>query len=154
MSANPRPDVLPADWNFASTFGLDPIERVRLIKLGAPASVPGMMARRMGVSKERLYATLGLPRATVERKASQAQVLSPDESARVLGISRLIGQVQHMVEASGQAEGFDAAGWVARWLERPLPALDGLAPATFMDTSEGQQLVANLLSRAQTGAYA
>jgi putative toxin-antitoxin system antitoxin component (TIGR02293 family) len=154
MPTDTRLDTLPTAWNFTSTFDLDPIERVRLIKQGAPATVPGVMARRMGVSKERLYATLGLPRATVERKASHAQVLSPDESARVLGISRLIGQVQRMVEASGRAEEFDAAGWVARWLERPLPALDGLAPATLMDTSEGQQLVANLLSRAQTGAYA
>ena len=80
-------------------------------------------------------------------------MLSPDESARVLGMARLVGQVQPMVQESGQPEGFDAAAWVARWIDRPVPALGGLRPAELLDTAEGQAIVANVLSRAQTGAY-
>jgi len=72
----------------------------------------------------------------------------------VLGMGRLVGQVQRMVEESGRPEGFDAAAWVARWMERPVPALAGRRPAELMDTAEGQALVANVLARAQSGAYA
>ena len=152
-SLYPSAAALPKAWTFLGVFDLEPMHRVQMIKHGLPASVPGDVAQRMGISKERLFATLGLPRATVERKLLQQQALSPDESARVLGMARLVGQVQRMVEESGQPEGFDAAAWVARWIERPVPALGGLKPAELLDTAEGQAIVANVLSRAQTGAY-
>ncbi|CAN5919172.1 hypothetical protein BH11PSE8_BH11PSE8_46960 [soil metagenome] len=80
-------------------------------------------------------------------------VTSIDEGLRELGIARLVGQVQALVEESGNPEGFNAAEWIAGWLERPLPALGGRKPAEFMDTAEGQAMVANILERAQSGAY-
>jgi hypothetical protein len=58
-----------------------------------------------------------------------------------------------MVEESGDPAGFDAAHWVADWLAKPLPALGGATPASYMDTFEGQKLVAELLSMSQSGAY-
>ena len=67
----------------------DAMQRVQAVKQGLPATLPGDMASRMGMSKERLYVTLGLPRATVERKARESKPLSPDESSRVLGIGHL-----------------------------------------------------------------
>jgi putative toxin-antitoxin system antitoxin component (TIGR02293 family) len=140
-------------WSFAGIFDFDPIQRVQMIKRGLPATVPGDMATRMGMSKERLYLTIGLPRATVERKARESTPLSAEESSRVLGLGHLVGQVQRMVEQSGQPEGFDAAAWVARWLDRPVAALGGMRPAELMDTGEGQRIVSNLLSRAQSGAF-
>lgn len=72
----------------------------------------------------------------------------------MLGIETLIGMVQRMVEQSGNPMEFDAARWVADWLTRPLPALGGATPASYMDTFEGQKLVAELLSMNQSGAYA
>jgi len=143
-----------AEWSFVRFYEFDPIQRVQVIKQGLPAGVPGAIAERMGISKDRLYATLGLARATVERKLRESKPLSPEESSRVLGMGRLVGQVQRMVEESGRPEGFDAAAWVARWMERPVPALAGRRPAELMDTAEGQALVANVLARAQSGAYA
>ncbi len=140
--------------HFAEIFNADPIERVKLVKDGVPASVVETLAKRMAMPKERLMATLGLARATVDRKVRENKRLSPDESSRVLGMARLVGQVQVMVEESGRPEGFDAAAWVARWLDRPLPALAGQRPAELMDTAEGQGIVANLVARMQSGAYA
>ena len=58
-----------------------------------------------------------------------------------------------MIEESGNPEGFNAAEWVARWMDRPLPALDGQRPAELMDTSDGQALVSNIVARMQSGAY-
>lgn len=97
---------------------------------------------------------LGLPRATVDRKARDNKPLSIEHGERVLGFAKLVGQVQVMVEESGDATRFDAATWLAEWLERPQPALAGRCAADYLDTSEGQQLVSNLLARMQSGAYA
>jgi putative toxin-antitoxin system antitoxin component (TIGR02293 family) len=132
----------------------DPQARIALIRQGIPASTIGSLSSRMGISKESLLASLGLSRATISRKERDETVLSKDESERVLGIESLIGLVQAMVDQSGDPAGFDAARWVAQWLNKPLPALAGATPASYMDTFEGQKLVAELLSMAQSGAYA
>lgn len=145
--------VAAATTNFLEAYRADAMERVRIVKLGVPAGVVEIMARRMAMPKERLVGTLGLARATIDRKARENKPLSTDESSRVLGMARLVGQVQAMVEESGNPQGFNAAEWVARWLERPLPALGGRRPADLMDTPEGQGLVAQLAARMQSGAY-
>lgn len=80
--------------------------------------------------------------------------MSSDESERVPGVETLIGMVQIMVEQSGDPEGLDAPRWVSAWLAQPLPALAGATPASYMDTFEGQRLVAEILSMSQSGAYA
>lgn len=140
-------------WTFVEHFDADPMVRIDMVKQGLPAKVPGEIAARMGITKDKMYNILGLPRATVERKVREDRALSPDESGRVLGVSRLVGQAQRMVEESGNPDGFDAGAWVASWIERPVPALGGRKPAELMDTAEGQALVATVLSRAQSGAY-
>jgi putative toxin-antitoxin system antitoxin component (TIGR02293 family) len=140
--------------DFVSLFRKDPFEHVRLVKHGVPASLVELLAAGMGVSKDKLLATLGLPRATIQRKAKINGSLSVEESSRVLGISRLIGQTQAMIEASGNPDHFDAGSWVAQWLDQPLPALGGRRPAELMDTAEGQAIVSNILSHAQSSAYA
>lgn len=138
----------------AQLYRLDPQERIGMIRNGIAASRIGSLSSRMGMSKEQLLASLGLSRATISRKEKGAAVLSKDESERVLGVETLIGMVQTMVEQSGDPTGFDAARWVALWLFKPLPALGGATPASYMDTFEGQRLVAELLSMSQSGAYA
>lgn len=140
--------------NFLTMYRTDPMERIRIVKLGIPAKAVEAMAERMAVPKEQLVATLGLTRATVDRKARENKCLSVDDSARVLGMARLVGQVQEMVAESGDPAGFDAALWLARWLQRPLPAFGGQRPAEFMDTADGQSLVSTMVARMQTGAYA
>jgi uncharacterized protein (DUF2384 family) len=97
--------------------------------------------------------SLGLSRATVNRKVLRDQALSPEESERVMGMQALIGQVEAMIDTDSAPE-FDAAKWLANWLAAPLPALGGATPASFMDTVEGQKYIGNLLEMAQSGAYA
>lgn len=138
----------------AHTYRVDPQARIAMIRQGIPASTIGSLSSRMGMSKENLLSSLGLSRATISRKERDAALLSKDESERVLGVEVLIGMVQSMVEESGDAAGFDAARWVSAWLTKPLPALAGETPASYMDTFEGQRLVTELLSMSQSGAYA
>lgn len=128
--------------------------RVEAIRHGLSATVMKQMADHMAISQERLYGTLGLPRATVVRKARQHALMNPDESERLLGLAELIGQVQEMVARTGDPTDFDAAKWVAQWMEQPLPALGGKRPAEWMDTAPGRQLVSDTIARMESGAYA
>ena len=139
---------------FVEAYRSAAIDRVRLIKQGISADVLDQMAKDMGISKVLLADTLGVARFTVEGKVLRRKVLSTDEGSRVLGMASLIGQVQTMVCESGDPERFNAAEWVARWIDRPLPALGGLRPAELMDTFDGQALVSSMVARMQNGAYA
>ena len=128
--------------------------RVSAIRSGLSATILRDMADHMAIRQEQLYSTLGLARATMVRKLRNRERMKPDESERVLGLAAIIGQVEDMIARSGDPKGFDAARWVAQWLRQPLPALGGKAPAEWMDTSEGQRLVADTLARMESGAYA
>lgn len=142
-----------ADY-FKDVFRSPPAEKIAVIRQGMPANVVGELSSMLKVSKDSLIDTLGMSRATVHRKSKENKPLASDESERVLGIQALIGQVQTMVEQSGDPAGFNAAEWVAGWLNSPLSALGGNTPASYMDTVEGQKYVANLLTMSQSGAYA
>ena len=130
------------------------IQRAALVKKGVPARYAVGLAARMHISKDKFYTTVGLSRATIDRKVKVNKRLSPDESERVMGITRLVGQAQSLVEESGGPKGFDAAQWLAEWLDHPLPALGGRRPGQFMDTADGRALVSDLLAQQQSGAYA
>ena len=143
-----------APANFVTLYGLAPAERIALVKRGIPAGEVGIIAKTIGRPKERLMKLLGFPRATIDRKSRSNLPLSVEQGERLVGFAKLVGQVQVMVEQSGNPVGFDAAKWLGEWLERPLPALGGHCPAVYMDTNEGQQLVSGLLGQMQSGAYA
>ena len=147
-------DLLSRRLPLASLYPFDAIERIELVKEGVPAGLLVLISEDMAISKDKLYATIGLARATVNRKLRGQQVLSQEESERVLGIARLVGQVSAVVKESGNPEGFDAAKWVAAWLDRPLQALGGRRPAELMDTADGRGIVSDLVARMQSAAYA
>ncbi len=154
MEAAAEGAVSARQSRFAKVYHLAPVERIALVKRGVPAADVARIAKSIGQPKERLMNLLGLPRATVDRKARAKQQLSVEHSERVIGFTNLVGQVEVMIAQSGDPIGFDAAKWLCEWLERPLPAFDGRRPAEFMDTTEGQHLVASLIAKMQSGAYA
>ncbi|PLC50266.1 hypothetical protein CR159_09395 [Pollutimonas subterranea] len=129
------------------------IERIHAIQQGIDARNVGLLAKSMRRSKDRVAEMLGMSVTTIDRKAKQGDLLSQEQSERLFGAAKLIGQVQTMVEESGDPQGFDAAQWFAEWLDTPLKALSGKPPACFMDTAEGRDLLSKLLATAQSGAY-
>lgn len=123
------------------------------IGAGVPAQRVEELSSIMGIPKEALMDVLGLSHSTINRKVQREQVLSPEESERLMGMEALIRQVEAMIDTKSAPE-FNAAKWLAKWLAAPSPALGGAAPGSFMDTVEGQKYVGNLLEMAQSGAYA
>lgn len=141
-------------FDFGRVSSMPKLELIDFIREGVPPRDFKEMVKRMNAPQGRVVRILGVSIATINRKSANNENLSPAYSERVVGLAKLIGQVDLMVKRSGDPEGFDAATWVSRWLEQPIPALGGKMPADFMDTSSGQEVVSNLLSMMESGAYA
>jgi putative toxin-antitoxin system antitoxin component (TIGR02293 family) len=147
-----RPTASP--MSYLDVFHLTPVERIMMIKGGIRATEAKRIISDLAIAQAEAFASLNLSQATVNRKAAQDKMLSPDESERVIGMAKLIGQLQAMVEESGNPKSFDATAWISRWLKEPLPAFGGTRPVDLMDTMEGQAMVARALAQSQSGAYA
>lgn len=146
--------TVKADEKYREIFTASPQARIAMIRKGLPAIEAKRLVQALGVEQKVFYQALGLKTATVNRKITQSEQLASDESERLLGVARLIGQVEAIIAESGEHDGFDAPEWLSRWLREPLPALGGTPPMALLDTMEGQSMVSEALARIQTGAYA
>ncbi|MEA3045968.1 MAG: hypothetical protein QOJ53_300 [Sphingomonadales bacterium] len=141
-------------FRYAEIYRASPADRIRLIKAGVPARKAKRMISDLHFDQGVLMVALNLKTATVNRKAARDESLSPEEGERVIGIAKLVGQLEAIVEESGDPNGFDAPRWLSQWLREPLPALAGTRPVDLLDTMEGQSLVSQALGQIQSGAYA
>ncbi len=167
-SIAPKPRTRPAvpakvaDWKAASgtalLFKTSALERDSFAREGVPVGYVEDLADRLGESRSKLYILLRIPRATAARKKSEDARLNVDSSDRVIGFAKLIGQVETIIQESGiqdsgESDGFDAAQWLKGWISRPLAALGNRRPDEFMDTSDGREMISQILARSQSGAY-
>jgi putative toxin-antitoxin system antitoxin component (TIGR02293 family) len=139
--------------DFEEIFRAPPWQRIEMIREGISARDVKHLQERLGIPQSVLLESLRMSIATLNRKVSRQENLSPEDSERVLGVSKLVGQVNEIVKRSGDTQGFDAASWLASWLQQSVPALGGARPLDFIDTLEGQAMVSQLLARMQSGAY-
>lgn len=149
-----KPKVSTQGLLYLEIYRSSPQARIQMIRRGVKASDAKQMISDLHFDQQALLGALNLKTATVNRKAARNEALSTEESERVLGIASLVGQLQTIVEESGNPDGFDATRWLSRWLREPLPALGGEKPLSLLDTMEGQSLVADTLAKVQSGAYA
>ena len=140
--------------SYLGVYRAPPMERISLIKQGVRAAEVKRLLTDLNIGQGTGFKALNLPTATVNKKAKTGDILSREESERVIGLARLVGQLEAMVEESGDGSSFDAQAWIARWLAEPLPALGGARPLDLIDTMEGQGLVSAALAKLQSGAYA
>lgn len=140
-------------WTYAEVFRASPVERVRIIRGGVSARWARSIFTDLGLGTVQGYQVLGLAPATVNRKATLGSALTLAQGERVVGVARMIGQVQHMTERNQAPPGFDPVAWFGDWLRSPLPAFGGACPMQFLDTMEGQALVSSTLEQMESGAY-
>jgi putative toxin-antitoxin system antitoxin component (TIGR02293 family) len=129
------------------------MERVELVKVGVPSVILTRLSQVLDRPLKYVVRTIGMAPTSASRKLQRQAPLAPDESERALGVAKLIGQVETIVQQSGDPEGFDPGKWVAEWIGTPQPALGGRRPDELLDTAEGQGMVSDLLARMQSGAY-
>ena len=143
-----------ASTSYVTLYRSAPSDRIAMIKGGLEASVANVIITYISGSKNDALRAVDISQATMNRWVKARARLPPAESERILGVGRLVGQVQAMVEESGDPKGFDAPAWLTRWLGEPLAALGGARPRDLLDTIEGQRMVSEALGRMRSGAYA
>lgn len=62
---------------FIARYRMDFTDKIRTIRSGVPAQRVGDLSSAMSIPKEALMDSLGLSRATVNRKVQREQALSP-----------------------------------------------------------------------------
>lgn len=132
-----------------------PMQLVDIERHGVPGVLVKELARRLDIPASRLYAILGVPKATAEKKAVAGDRLHGSAGQAAVGVMRLLAIAQAMVadSTSDEAKAFDAARWLGHWLEKPQPALGGRRPAELVDTPTGVDIVARLLGSLESDAY-
>lgn len=142
--------------DFASEIALaEPLDQVELEREGLPASVVAGLARLMAVPRVRIFEMLNLPRATMEKKISDDASLTGVANRRALNLLLLLAHAREILNdsTSAEAEGFDVARWLGRWIETPQSALGGRRPADLLDTESGASMVERTLGALRSGAY-
>lgn len=132
-----------------------PMELVLTERAGVQARLIKDLARHLGMPASRLFAILGIAKATAEKKVAAGETIGGQGGHAVLGLVRLLGIARALVANSTAvaAADFDAAKWLGRWLEIPQPSLGGRKPAELLDTPTGVEIVGRVLGAIESGAY-
>ncbi len=147
------------EFAYKSIWTASPDERVRYIKSGISARKAKVFIAHFDLDQSVTLDALNLKRATINKKAKNDETLAIDDGERVLGLAKLVGQLETILESEGvmdrdQARKFDSFAWMSNWLDQPLPAFGGRKPIDLLDTMEGQAMVSKALGQIQSGAYA
>ena len=135
--------------------GASPVDRMQAERAGVDAGFLKRFAKRLGIDYTRMFEIVGVPKATAEKKVANNEAIAGAPGQAALGLVRLLGMADEIVAQSTatEAENFDTAKWLGRWLELPQPALGGRKPADVMDTPTGVAAVAQILGAIESGAY-
>jgi uncharacterized protein (DUF2384 family) len=131
-------------------------ERVRIERDGVPYIIVQSLIETIGVSSSEFQAYVGIPKATFTKKMKEKAAFAGTPGQSVVGLMDLINKVDEMLSAEKDNEAartFDVEKWVGEWIQRPQPALGGMAPAQLMDTPSGRASVMRVLGAIQSGAY-
>jgi putative toxin-antitoxin system antitoxin component (TIGR02293 family) len=131
-----------------------PMELVEIERIGVGGRLLKDMAKKMAIPSSRFFNMIGVPKATAEKKASTNEVIAGAGGQAAIGMVRLLGIAQSIVDSSTADVGdFDVAKWLGQWIERPQPALGGKKPAELLDTPTGIEIVSRVLGAVESGAY-
>ena len=133
----------------------DPLRLIETERVGVAGVFVKDLSKRMEIPAQKMFLMLGVPKATAEKKVSSGELLSGNGGRAALGMAKLLGVAQEIVENStaAEAKNFDSAKWLGQWLEKPQPALGGRKPCELIDTPTGLEIVAKLLGAIESGAY-
>ena len=109
----------------ADAFHGDASELIRKMRAGTPARVIPEMAARLGLSQDRLFDTLKLPKSTMKARISEDALLSSAEQDRIYRADKVWARALGVLEDEQSAK---------RWIVRENRSLGGEAPLSLLDT--------------------
>jgi putative toxin-antitoxin system antitoxin component (TIGR02293 family) len=120
-----------------------PTELIRKIQKGLRFSELETLQNSIDLPFEQLAAKLSISRSTLQRRKAAGR-LSPDESDKVMRLSRLL---EHATNVFGNIERARA------WLKFPQRGLGGAIPLDYAETEVGAREVDDLLGRIEYSVY-
>src|ERR1700757_746234 len=120
-----------------------PTELIQKIQKGLRFSELKTLQDTLDLPFEQLAAKLSISRSTLQRRKAAGR-LSPDESDKVMRLSRLL---EHATNVFGDIERARA------WLKFPQRGLGGAIPLDYAETEVGAREVDNLLGRIEYSVY-
>lgn len=115
------------------------------VRRGLPAAAIGRLALQYGTTQAEIQRILGIPRATAQRKRSQAgAVLDPVYSDRALRLARTFNLASSVFANPEKAAG---------WFKDGNRALQGERPFDLLDTEDGADRVRAVLMRLEHGVF-
>jgi uncharacterized protein (DUF2384 family) len=132
-----------------------PYELVEIERHGVDGRFLKDLSRRMEISQLHVFDMIGVPKATAEKKVASGEVISGSGGQAAIGMAKLIAKANEIVANSTapEAEDFDAARWLGKWIDIAQPALGGRKPSELLDTPTGLEVVLKLLGAIESGAY-
>lgn len=120
-----------------------PAELIRKIQKGLRFSELETLQSTIDLPFEQLAAKLAISRSTLQRRKAAGR-LSPDESDKVMRLSRLL---EHATKVFGDIERARA------WLKFPQRGLGNAVPLDYAETEVGAREVDDLLGRIEYSVY-
>jgi len=120
-----------------------PAELIRKIQKGLRFTELETLQSTIDLPFEQLAAKLSISRSTLQRRKAAGR-LSPDESDKVMRLSRLL---EHATKVFGDIERARA------WLKFPQSGLGNAVPLDYAETEVGAREVDDLLGRIEYSVY-
>lgn len=132
-------------YGYLSLVGLrlrDPIVIMKSVEAGLPIKALERFQRNTQLSTDDLADLVAIKPRTLNRRREKGR-LAPDESDRLLRVSRLFGKALELFEGDPEA--------ARRWLKTSSRALGGKRPITLARTDLGSREVEALIDRLEHG---
>jgi putative toxin-antitoxin system antitoxin component (TIGR02293 family) len=122
----------------------DNLKLAKKVEAGFSFDALERLGKTTGLSLERLRVAVRIAPRTLTRRKKEKK-LSPEESDRLVSVSRLLAQTFELFEGNREAG--------MRWFTSPNRALGGQSPLEAAATETGTREVENLIGRLEHGIF-
>ncbi len=122
----------------------DNLKLAKKVEAGFSFEALERLGKTTGLPLERLRVAVGIAPRTLTRRKKEKK-LSPEESDRLVSVSRLLAQTFELFEGNTEAG--------MRWFQNPNRALGGQSPLQVAATETGAREVENLIGRLEYGVF-
>lgn len=126
-------------------FQGDATEVIEGMRRGISAQVVPRFAALLGVSQDKLFEQLRLPKSTIKGRISKNDTLSASEQDRMYRADRVWKRAVEVLEDEDSAR---------KWINQENRSLGGECPLSLLDTEAGYELVLDTLGRIEYGVVA
>lgn len=122
----------------------DNLKLAKKVEAGFSFGALERLGKTTGLSLDRLRVAVRITPRTLTRRKKEKK-LSPEESDRLVSVSRLLAQTFELFEGNTEAG--------MRWFQGPNRALNGQSPIEAAATETGAREVENLIGRLEHGVF-